>query len=88
MAVKEEVSTSPNFTVYPNPAQDSFNVSVSSKLDPNATISIYNILGNKIRQVRFTTVPQNVFCGDLPSGNYIIVIQNGVETFRSTIVKQ
>lgn len=88
MATKEEVSTSSNFTVYPNPVQDNFNVTVSSKLDPNATIGIYNILGNKIRQVRFTAVPQNVFCGDLPSGNYIVVIQNGVETFRSTIVKQ
>ncbi|AOW10587.1 polysaccharide lyase family 8 super-sandwich domain-containing protein [Flavobacterium gilvum] len=88
MATKEEVTTSPNFTVYPNPVQDNFNVSISSKLDPNATIGIYNILGNKIRQVRFTTIPQNTFVGDLPSGNYIVVIQNGVETFRSTIVKQ
>lgn|GEM_PF-4896997 len=88
MASEEEVSTSPSFTVYPNPVQDSFNTSVSSKLDPNATIGIYNLLGNKIRSVRFTTVAQNVFVGDLPSGNYIVVVQNGVETFRSTIVKQ
>jgi len=88
MTTKEEVSASPNFTVYPNPVLDTFNVSISSKLDPNATIGIYNILGNKIRSVRFTTVPQNVFVGDLPSGNYIVVVQNGVETFRSTIVKQ
>ncbi|SHG14351.1 ABC-type hemin transport system, substrate-binding protein [Flavobacterium fluvii] len=88
MAVKEEATNSSNFTVYPNPVQDNFNVGISSKLDPNATIGIYNIYGYKIRQVRFTAVPQNVYAGDLPSGNYIIVIQNGVETFRSTIVKQ
>lgn len=87
-AAKEEVADSSNFTVYPNPVQDTFNVSISSKLDPNAIIGIYNILGNKIRSVRFTAVPQNVFVGDLPTGNYIIVVQNGVETFRSTIVKQ
>ncbi|AOW08569.1 polysaccharide lyase family 8 super-sandwich domain-containing protein [Flavobacterium gilvum] len=88
VVVNEGSTTSANFSVYPNPVHDNFNVSVSSKLDPNATIGIYNILGNKLRQVRFTTVPQNVFVGDLPSGNYIVVIQNGVETFRSTIVKQ
>ncbi|AOW09985.1 hypothetical protein EM308_10950 [Flavobacterium gilvum] len=88
MATKEEATNSSNFTVYPNPVQDNFSVSIASKLDPNATIGIYNILGNKIRQVRFTAVPQNVIVGDLPSGNYIIVVQNGVETFRSTIVKQ
>ncbi|WP_281228975.1 Ig-like domain-containing protein [Flavobacterium aquiphilum] len=88
LASKEEVSTSPNFTVYPNPVQDNFNVSVSSNLNSNATIGIYNILGNKIREVRFIAVPQEVFAGDLPSGNYIVVVKNGFETFRSTIVKQ
>jgi len=88
MEIKEEATTSSKFTVFPNPVQDNFNVSISSKLDPNATISIYNILGIKIRQLRFTAVPQNVYAGDLAAGNYIVVIQNGVETFRSTIVKQ
>jgi|GEM_PF-1028893 len=87
-APKEEVSASPNFIVYPNPVQDNFNVSISSNLNSNATIGIYNILGNKIREVRFTAVPQQVFAGDLPSGNYIVVVQNGFDSFRSTIVKQ
>lgn len=76
------------YVLYPNPVQDNFNVSISSILNPNATIAIYNMLGNKIRQVLFTTVPQNIFAGDLPAGNYIVVVQNGVETFRSIIVKQ
>jgi hypothetical protein len=87
-ALKEEVPSSPNFTVYPNPVQDYFNISISSALDPNAKIGIYNILGNKLRELRFTAVPQQVYTDDLPSGNYIIVVQNGYETFRSTIVKQ
>ncbi|KAF2330647.1 chondroitinase family polysaccharide lyase [Flavobacterium daemonense] len=76
------------FTIYPNPVHDSFNVSISSMLDPTATISIYNIIGNKLRQVNFTSMPQNVFCSDLSSGSYILVIQNGIETIRGTIVKQ
>ncbi|KAF2330617.1 Ig-like domain-containing protein [Flavobacterium daemonense] len=88
MAAKEVATTSSNFTVYPNPVQDNFNVEVASKLDPNATIGIYNILGNKIRQVHFVAVPQNIFAEDLPSGNYIVIIQNGAEIFRSTIVKK
>jgi len=88
MAAKEVPTTSSSFTVYPNPVQDNFNVEVASKLDPNATIGIYNILGNKIRQIHFASVPQNVFTEDLPSGNYIVIIQNGAEIFRSTIVKK
>jgi len=74
--------------IYPNPINDSFNVSISSNLESNATISIYNIFGQMIDQVRFATTPQNVFVGDLSSGNYIVVVSNGFETFRSKIVKQ
>jgi len=82
---KEEVS-SPSFMVYPNPVQGSFNVSISN-LEANATIGLYTILGNKIREVPFTSVPQNVYAGDLPAGTYIVIVQNGVETLRSSIVK-
>lgn len=87
-AIDEEVTSSSKFTVYPNPVQDNFNVSISSKLNPSATITIYNILGNEIRQVHFNNVPQNVYTGDLPSGNYIVVIQNDVEIFSIKIVKK
>lgn len=88
MAIREETTNPANFTVYPNPIKDSINVSISSKLDPNATISIYNILGNKILQVHYGTILENVFVGNLPSGTYIVVVQNSFETLRSTIVKQ
>ncbi|APA00801.1 polysaccharide lyase family 8 super-sandwich domain-containing protein [Flavobacterium commune] len=73
--------------VYPNPVQDFLNVSVT-ELAVNAKISLYNFYGNKMREIAFTTIPQNLYVGDLVVGTYFVVIQNGNQIAQYTIIKK
>ncbi|MEO7311812.1 MAG: DNRLRE domain-containing protein [Chitinophagaceae bacterium] len=76
-----------NFSAYPNPVLDNLNIRVLN-LEANATIRLYNILGNKVRDIRFRNVVQAVGIGDLPPGAYLVVVQNGKQISRRTIIKQ
>jgi hypothetical protein len=74
--------------VYPNPVNDNFQVNISDKLESNAKINIYTLLGNKIRDISFTNLLQEVFVGDLPVGTYLVVIQNGDRITNKKIIKK
>ena len=81
------LNESASVVVYPNPVQDYLNVS-ATELVPNAKISMYNFYGNKIREIAFTTIPQNLYVGDLVVGTYFVVIQNGNQIVQYTIIKK
>ncbi|MGQ7947295.1 Ig-like domain-containing protein [Flavobacterium sp. WC2509] len=75
-----------NVAVYPNPVQNNLFISAPS-LEENATISVYNLLGNKLRDVSFTKGTQEVFVGDLQVGTYFVVIENGKQTLTKKFIK-
>ncbi|WP_163410209.1 polysaccharide lyase family 8 super-sandwich domain-containing protein [Flavobacterium ajazii] len=87
LKIDEETFNTPNVVLYPNPVQDYFNINVA-ELQANATIRVYNVLGNKVREVRFNNVPKRVFVGDLSVGTYFVVIQNGGQTIKTKIIKK
>ncbi|MGQ7947297.1 polysaccharide lyase family 8 super-sandwich domain-containing protein [Flavobacterium sp. WC2509] len=76
-----------NVVVYPNSVHDTLYVKVS-KLEENATITVYNMLGSKLRDVRFTNLTQEVFVGDLAVGTYVVIIKNGAQIMKNTIIKE
>lgn len=86
-AYNEQEAESLNIVLYPNPVQDYFNVNVP-KLEANATIAIYDIIGNKIKDLSLSSNQQAINVDNLPTGTYFVVIQNGNNLLQSKIVKQ
>ncbi|MBO9586241.1 MAG: T9SS type A sorting domain-containing protein [Flavobacterium sp.] len=86
-AFNEEEVESLNMVLYPNPVRDRFIVNVP-KLEANATITIYDTVGNKIRGLSLSSNNQVINVVDLPTGTYFAVIQNGIDILQSKIVKE
>ncbi len=72
---------------YPNPVNDYLYIQ-TLELKTNANIRIYNTLGAKVQEIGFTKATQKVSVGDIPVGTYFVVVQNGTETFKNTIIKK
>jgi len=72
-------------TVYPNPSNGNFSVSVANF--DNTSIEIYNSLGEKIYTKALTTNTENISIDKFNAGVYFIHIkQNGVYTYKNNIV--
>ncbi|MFZ1675820.1 MAG: T9SS type A sorting domain-containing protein [Saprospiraceae bacterium] len=66
------VSSSANLTVFPNPTTDNFRVSDIPGL---RNIELFNIVGNKVRS--FEAVPQKqYYVGDLTDGIYLVRLES------------
>jgi hypothetical protein len=62
-----------SISIFPNPAQSQFTVTNTE----NATISLYNILGQKIKQVTGTEENTIIQTSDLPAGIYVLKVEKG-----------
>ncbi len=72
-------------SVYPNPAQDKINVSLSN--DEQATATLYNIVGQQVRIYRLEKTDNVLDLNDLASGIYMLKVQQGhkINTVKVTI---
>ncbi len=72
-------------SVYPNPAQDKINVSLSN--DEQATATLYNIVGQQVRMYRLEKTDNVLDLNDLASGIYMLKVQQGhkINTVKVTI---
>ena len=69
-----------NITVYPNPA---FNeITIKGNLDANDTISIYNMLGQKVLDKAIDSKEQKVDVSKLQSGVYTIYFNNSKFSYK------
>ena len=71
--------------VFPNPAHTQFTVTNAE----NATITMYNLVGQKVKQVVGKTENTIIHTTDLPAGMYILKVENGngVVTKKVQVVK-
>lgn len=68
------------FNVWPNPATDVINVSVTDvSLQDNASLSVYDIQGRQVRNAALTTNESSVDVKGLSSGVYFVKIVNGTQ---------
>tara|TARA_R110000787_G_scaffold15134_5_gene46832 strand:+ start:4003 stop:5415 length:1413 start_codon:yes stop_codon:yes gene_type:complete len=73
-----------NFSLYPNPAKN--NLAISSKIDPIKNIEIFNVLGQRIINLNFTSsLSENIDISSLNTGMYLVKINN--LTTKRLIVK-
>jgi subtilisin family serine protease len=61
--------------VYPNPAKRYVVVSVSEKLQPAYQVTIYNILGRKVKSLHLTGKENSVSLDGLSAGMYTVLVE-------------
>lgn len=63
------------FAIFPNPAKDAFNVKLSNANNDNATVAIYNSVGQLVKTISLgnsSVLESNINISDLSSGMYIV----------------
>ena len=81
-----------NLTVFPNPSQGKVTVSFFIPSMEKHRISLFDIKGTQIKEVEVNQPIGNYIntfdWSNLPSGEYIITISNGIETTQSKLLVQ
>jgi len=75
-----------NFLLYPNPASTELNIEY--KLARNAYITIYNAIGEKLKEIKLETENTKINIADLPCGLYIIKLNDGIYSSSQRFIKQ
>lgn len=88
VAVNNVQATKNDMKVYPNPANGTFSIQVSSAIDEAVTVTITNIVGAKVKLFTTGTNKQTDVQLDAPSGIYFIsaTSQNGRWSEKLTLV--
>jgi len=89
LSVNSDTEKTGLYTVvlYPNQVSDVLNIKVS-KLETGATIRVFNLNGAEVLSQRLTDAHQTVSFSRLPSGFYVVHVQNGTQLTRRKIIKQ
>ena len=75
------------FGIYPNPAQDYFNLSLTNTDLSNSKVDIYDLNGKLILS-KMSDSNQRVGVEQLNSGMYIVLVESGSKTFTQKLLVQ
>lgn len=82
---------SPQVSIYPNPASSQVNIAFSDPLKSDVTITISDILGNKVETLRFAPDAQitiDLTALSLKNGIYLVKIESAeVSSLKRLVVK-
>lgn len=71
-----EILSETDWAAWPNPATDFLNVGISGeKTSDAASLELVNVLGQVVRSQSFTAPTTRLEVGDLPKGQYTVVLQ-------------
>lgn len=87
------VELNTGISVYPNPAHDAVNISISTNTESNITITLYDMLGNEVASAieSKTQAGLNTYAvslAELPESVYMLKVFDGKNTATTKIVKQ
>lgn len=85
-AVNEIVETKIVNAIYPNPFSDAINIELNDI--NNATVTIFNTMGQLVTQKQITDYIYRMNLTDLKPGAYFIKVSSGNDSFNQTIVKK
>ncbi|HWB61938.1 MAG TPA: T9SS type A sorting domain-containing protein [Chitinophagales bacterium] len=68
--------------VYPNPATNVINLNLGVT---NAEVSMFNILGQNVKQIKAETAETSLDISNLPKGNYLLVIKTETGSFNKVV---
>ena len=71
------------FSYYPNPTNDLLNLKANSNIE---AVSLYNLLGQKVIDVKVGAVSSQISLGDLATGTYLmqVTVDGQIGTYRIT----
>lgn len=72
-----------NINIFPNPTNDYIHIKGAN----GTQISIYNILGEKVKEISNTSATMNISMADLSKGTYVIRITDGEKSLTRKISK-
>lgn len=82
----ERLNKRMNFSIYPNPAKNSFNISIEN-YSKARSLKLYNLNGQLLRDIAITNNKnQQVYTGDLKNGVYIVTIRDGGKSMSKKVV--
>ena len=89
LSTNELISNKNNnlFTIYPNPSDNLLNITIN-KLDENTTISILNVLGEKITSQEMQSIDTQISTETLKSGMYFISIETPSNKMTKSFIKK
>lgn len=81
LGLNNSINVMNSFDIYPNPANQTLNISFSDHQNPKQEIQIYNIFGEMIKEVEITQTAQ-IAIGNLSSGLYLIHLKSYPQLYR------
>ncbi len=91
VGVQENVSEGINCGIYPNPATDIVNVEISSRVNDNFTINIYNAVSSLVMSKQIAVngkVKQTIDVTTLPAGLYMVEVTGNNGTVVRKMIKK
>ncbi len=73
-------------TLYPNPTSELVNVAVNGEIK-NATVQIVSVDGKEVKVMNFSGKLTEISVSELPSGVYMMIIDNGEKQFTKRFIK-
>ena len=76
-----------NFDIYPIPTSGNLTIRMNSTQKDAVVVRVLDLLGKEVKTVminKFETI-KDIDCSNLPTGNYILNLDNGVEQFNKKI---
>lgn len=81
-----------NFSVYPNPSNEIFNLKFNPESSDEIQVSLYDLRGRLIKENSFTNISETTFRGELDystveTGVYFMVVQNAGKKVTKKLIK-
>lgn len=86
-----ESTLNSNFSIYPNPANNNLNVTLSNSKSENVSVKIFNNIGQLVKTIDLgntTDINQQIDLSDLRSGIYMVKTTIGNATASKKLVKE
>lgn len=87
-AIELEEAAPNMIELYPNPAQEQLNITLLAPLKPGAQILIYDHMGKLMVTKAFTQKMLQISTHALPSGLYVVQVENGEQSTSQKFVKE
>lgn len=78
-----------DFILYPNPTEGIINIQFSQEMNPNIHVAFVDLLGRKVKESMISSNGDNRFqidAGDIPSGTYLIILNDGERRYNQTFI--
>lgn len=85
----EENTVLENFGIYPNPAQDTFNLSLNTTSAEDVNVELYDLTGRNLKAITYNgkiSINESIDVSLLPAGIYIVKVNQGNSSLSKKLI--